>query len=98
MSAGELGISRNDGSLAVKAIVKVLRVPVDDDTHRLPGIKAARMGTSMLAMLRDCLLKILEEYGERAPEEAGSHHRARKEDEIMARFEAEAWASTPARV
>ena len=48
--------------------MKVISVAVDDEPHRLARIKAAQKGTSMSAMLRDYLLQILEEAGERPPE------------------------------
>ena len=69
--------------------MKVISVAVDDATHRLARIKAAEKGTSMSAMLRDYLLQIIEEDEDRAPEETEPLRRARKLDEVMARFEAE---------
>ena len=69
--------------------MKVISVAVDDEIHRLARIKAAQMGTSMSAMLRDYLLQILDEAGERPSEETEPQRRARMLDEVMARFEAE---------
>ena len=61
----------------------------DDETHRLARIKAAEKGNSMSAMLRNFLFRILEEDGNRAPEETEPQRRARMLDEVIARFEAE---------
>ena len=61
---------------------------VDDDTHRSAGIKSARMGASLPAMPRDYLLQILEDEGDRAPQETGPQRRTRNLDEIMAWIEA----------
>lgn len=69
--------------------MKVISVAVDDETHRLARIRAARKGTSMSAMLRDYLLQMLSEDGCRLPEETEPQRRARKLEEVMARFEAE---------
>ena len=69
--------------------MKVISVAVDDEIHRLARIKAAQMGTSMSAMLRDYLLQILEEDGDRPHEETEPQRRARMLDEVMARFEGE---------
>ena len=69
--------------------MKVIIVSVDDETHRLARIKAAQRGTSMSAMLRDYLLRILEDDGDRAPEETKPQRRARMLDEVMVRFETE---------
>ena len=69
--------------------MEVISVAVDDETHRLARIKAAQKGTSMSAMLRDFRLQILEEAGERPPEETEPQRRARMLDEVMARFDAE---------
>ena len=69
--------------------MKVISVAVDDETHRLARIKAAQRGTSMSAMLRDYLLQILEEDGDRPLEETEPERRARMLDEVMARFQAE---------
>ena len=71
------------------AAMKVISVAVDDETHRLARIKAAEKGTSMSAMLRDYLLWILEDDGDRAPEESESQRRARMLDEVITRFEAD---------
>ena len=68
--------------------MKVISVAVDDDIHRLARIKAAQKGTSMSAMLRDYLMQILLEDGDRVPEETEPQRRARKLEEVMARFEA----------
>ena len=69
--------------------MKVISVAVDDEIHRLARIKAAQMGTSMSAMLRDYLLQILEEDEDRPPAETEPQRRARMLDEVMARFEGE---------
>ena len=69
--------------------MKVISVAVDDETHRLARIKAAQRGTSMSAMLRDYLLQILDDSGDRSLEETEPQRRARMPDEVMARFEAE---------
>ena len=69
--------------------MKVIIVSVDDETHRLAKVKAAEKGTSMSALLRNYLLRILEEDGDRAPEETVPQRRARMLDEVMAKFEAE---------
>ena len=69
--------------------MKVISVAVDDETHRLARIKAAQRGTSMSAMLRDYLLQILDDAGDRSLEETEPQRRARMLDEVMARFEAE---------
>ena len=69
--------------------MKVISVAVDDEIHRLARIKAAQKGTSMSAMLRDYLLQILKEDGDRPHEETEPQRRARMLDEVMARFEAE---------
>jgi plasmid stability protein len=69
--------------------MKVISVAVDDETHRLARIKAAQKGTSMSAMLREYLLQILLEDGDRSPEETEVQRRARKLDAVMNRFEAE---------
>ena len=69
--------------------MKVISVAVDGEIHRLARIKAAQKGTSMSAMLRDYLLQILKEDGDRPPEETEPQRRARMLDEVMARFEAE---------
>ena len=69
--------------------MKVISVAVDDETHRLARIKAAQMGTSMSAMLRDYLLQILEEDEYRPPAETEPQRRERMLDDVMARFDAE---------
>ena len=61
--------------------MKVISVAVDDDIHRLARIKAAQKGTSMSAMLRDYLMQILLEDGDRVPEETEPQRRARKLDD-----------------
>ena len=69
--------------------MKVISVAVDDETHRLARIRAAQRGTSMSAMVRDYLLQILDDGGDRSLEETEPQRRARMLDEVMARFEAE---------
>ena len=69
--------------------MKVISVAVDDETHRLARIKAAQRGTSMSAMLRDYLLQILNDSGDRSLEETEPQRRARMVDGVMARLEAE---------
>ena len=69
--------------------MEVISVAVDYETHRLARIKAAQKGTSMSATLRDYLLQILEEAGERPPEETEPQRRTRMLDEAIARFDAE---------
>ena len=69
--------------------MKVISVAVDDETHRLARIKAAQKGTSMSALLREYLLQVLREDGNRHPAETEPQRRARNLDEVMARFEAE---------
>ena len=69
--------------------MKVISVAVDDEIHRLARIKAAQQGTSMSAMLRDYLLQILKEDGDRPPEETEPQRWARMLDDVMARFKAE---------
>lgn len=69
--------------------MKVISVAVDDETHRLASIRAAENGTSMSAMLRDYLLRMLSEDGHRPPEETEPQRRARMLDDVMRRFEAE---------
>ena len=69
--------------------MKVISVAVDDETHRLARIKAAQNGTSMSAMLRDYLMQILLQDGDRGPEETEPQRRARMLDDVMAKFESE---------
>ncbi len=69
--------------------MKTISVSVDDEIHRQARIKAAQMGTSMSAMLRDYLLKILEEGGDFPPQETEPQRRARKLDEVLERFKRE---------
>ena len=49
--------------------MKVISVAVDDETHRLARIMAAQKGTSMSALLREYLLQVLREDGNRHPAE-----------------------------
>ena len=69
--------------------MKVISVAVDDETQRLARIKAAQKGTSMSALLREYLLQILKEDGDRPTEETEPQRRARKLDEVMARLDAD---------
>ena len=69
--------------------MRVISVAVDDETHRLARIKAAQKGTSMSAMLREYLLQMLLEDGDRPPEETEPQRRASKLDQVMAKFKSE---------
>ena len=69
--------------------MKTISVSVEDEIHRQARIKAAQMGTSMSAMLRDYLLKILEEGGDFPLQETEPQRRARKLDEVLERFKRE---------
>ncbi len=69
--------------------MKIISVAVDDETHRLARIKAAQKGTSISALLREYLLQVLREDGDRPPAETEPQRRARNLDEVMAKFEAE---------
>ena len=56
--------------------MKVLSMAVDDETHRVLKVKAAQKGTSMAAILRDYLKRMLLEEGYEVPEEMKPWRRA----------------------
>lgn len=69
--------------------MKTISVSVDDETHRQARIRAAETGTTVSAMMRDLLTEMLRRPAEPAPVETEPQRRARKLDEVLARFEAE---------
>ena len=68
--------------------LKVNRAAVDDEPHCLARIKAAQKGISMSSMLREHLMRIFLEDGNRVPEETGPQRQAGKLDKVMPRLEA----------
>lgn len=66
--------------------MKTISVSVDDETHRLARIRAAAMGTTVSAMMRDLLTALLQSPPETETE---PEWRRRKLAEVLARFEAE---------
>ena len=69
--------------------MKTISVSVDDETHRRARIRAAETGTTVSAMIRGLLTEMLQHPPETASVETEPQRRARKLDEVLARFEAE---------
>ena len=69
--------------------MKTISVSVDDETHRRARIRAAETGTTVSAMMRDLLTQMLQRPPEPDAVETEPQRRARKLDEVLARFERE---------
>ena len=69
--------------------MKTISVSVDDETHRLPRIRAAETGTTVSAMMRGLLSAHLQSPAVTAPVETEAERRNRLLDEVLGRFERE---------
>ena len=69
--------------------MKVVPIPIDEETYRLSRDRAARLGTSVPALLRDYLNSFVRDAGGGDPaEEMEIAHRRRLLAEVLADFEA----------
>lgn len=67
--------------------MKIVPVPIDEETYRLSRDRAARLGTSVAALLRDYLRSLVRDAGDPA-EETEIARRRRLLAEVLADFEA----------
>ena len=63
--------------------MKTISVTVDDDTHRRLRIMAAERGTSVSAMIREHMLRILNGNSQEADKETGPERRRRRLQEFQ---------------
>ena len=63
--------------------MKTVSVTVDDDTHRRLRIMAAERGTSVSAMIREHMLRILNGNSQEADKETGPERRRRRLQEFQ---------------
>ena len=68
---------------------KTISVSVDDETHRLARIRAAKTGTTVSAIMREMLLETLKRPAEPGQVETELERRARLLDEVLERFRRE---------
>ena len=63
--------------------MKTISVTVDDDTHRRLRILAAEQGTSVSAMIRQHMLRVLNGNSQEADKETGPERRRRRLQEFQ---------------
>ena len=63
--------------------MKTVSVTVDDDTHRRLRILAAEQGTSVSAMIRQHMLRVLNGNSQEADKETGPERRRRRLQEFQ---------------
>ena len=67
--------------------MKSISVSVDEDTHRRLQIMAAKQGTSISAIVREHMLRVVENDSEEMPQETENEKHRRKLLEITDEFQ-----------
>ena len=67
--------------------MKTISVTVDDDTHRRLRIIAAEQGTSVSALVREHMLRVLNGYTQEEAEETEPERRRRRLKELLDDFQ-----------